>query len=208
MIFPYTFLALGFPPVIGNLFAARGLTSYAAQVHPDWIPDGGWAGYDLVDGYYWLPFTDGTQSHELGYADGTVRDEERESALRTELNIDKALRINGLQNSDGYYVRWNAHWSAKDHNQPLISVLVDFYDSSDAPIPDETDMRKKMADRAMEVYEVLAPAASIHTFSVGYCHQGIHGKNPGNVWHIVQTNLPEGTSLTRNHILSGNLTVK
>ena len=41
----YTYMRLGWPPVIGNLLAARSMTSYAAQVHPDWTPEDGWASY-------------------------------------------------------------------------------------------------------------------------------------------------------------------
>ena len=71
--------------MIGNLLAARSMTSYAAQVHPDWTPEDGWASYNLVDNGYDLSFTDGAQSHSLGYANGVVQDKEREEALREEL---------------------------------------------------------------------------------------------------------------------------
>lgn len=74
----YTLLRLGFPPVIGNLLSARAMTSYAAQVHPDWTPEGGWAVYNLEDGYYWLSFTEGGQSYSLGCADGMIWDKVRE----------------------------------------------------------------------------------------------------------------------------------
>jgi len=211
LLFPfclYAVLYFGFPPVIGNLLSAGAINSYAAQVYPDWISEGNWAGYNLVDDGYNLSFTEGAQSHWLGYSKGVVQDEEREAALRAELEIDKTLRLNGSHNSDRYYVYWSARWSAKQPEQPLISVDVTFYDSSDAPIPDEAAIREKMADRGMEVYHALSPVTPIHTLSVRYCHQGIkeEGK-PGNYWHIIRTHLPEGTALIREEILSGELTV-
>lgn len=43
----FVLLPLGFPPVIGNLMAARAMKEYAAQVHPEWRAQGHWAGYDL-----------------------------------------------------------------------------------------------------------------------------------------------------------------
>ena len=46
----YMIAWLGFPPVVGNLLAARSMTSYAAQVHPNWTPEGGWASYNLLSG--------------------------------------------------------------------------------------------------------------------------------------------------------------
>ena len=104
----YTVVRLGFPPVIGNLLAAWSMTSYAAQAHPDWTPEGGWANYNLVVDGYSLSFTDGMRSHSLGYANGVVQDSGREEALEAEFDIAKALRINGLHNSGGYHVYWSA----------------------------------------------------------------------------------------------------
>ena len=154
----YTVVRLGFPPVIGNLLAAWSMTSYAAQAHPDWTPEGGWANYNLVVDGYSLSFTDGMRSHSLGYANGVVQDSGREEALEAEFDIAKALRINGLHNSGGYHVYWSARWPAKTPDQPQITVVVDFFDSADTPVPDEAAMREKMADEAMRAYEALSPA--------------------------------------------------
>lgn len=203
----YTVLRLGFPPVIGNLLAARNMTSYAAQVHPDWTPEGGWANYNLVDDGYDLSFTGGTQSHSLGYANGVVQDSEREEALREELEIDKTLRVNGLW-TPGRTTYWSARWPAKTPDQPWIRVDVDFYDSADSPIPDETSMRERMADEAMRTYEVLSSVTPIHRFSVRYCHQGVSAEHHGNVWNIIRVELPKGEALTREDILGGKLTAK
>lgn len=204
----YTVLRLGFPPVIGNLLSARAMTSYAAQVHPDWTPEGGWANYNLVVDGYDLSFSDGTASHSLGYANGVVQDEEREEALREELEIDKALRINGLWLPDRRTTYWSARWPAKTPDKPRISVTVEFYDSADVPVPGEAAMREKMADEAVRAYEALSPAAPIHRFSVRYCHQGVSAEHHGNVWNIIQMELPEGKVLTREDVLGGKLTVR
>lgn len=203
----YTYMRLGWPPVIGNLLAARSMTSYAAQVHPDWTPEDGWASYNLVDNGYDLSFTDGAQSHSLGYANGVVQDREREEALREELEIEKVLRVNGLW-LPGRYTYWGVRWPAKTPDRPQITVDVDFYDSADTPVPDEAAMREKMADEAMRAYEALAPVTPIHRFSVGYCHRGISAEHHGNVWNIIRVELPEGTGLAREDILDGTLEVK
>lgn len=203
----YTVLRLGFPPVIGNLIAARGMTSYAAQVYPNWMPEGSWANYNLVDGNYWLSFSDGLLSYSLGYANGMVRDEVREEALREELEISKVLRINGLW-LPSRYTYWGVCWPAKAPDQPRIRVDVDFYDSADSPIPDEAAMRERMADEAMRAYGALSPVTPIHRFSVRYCHQGVSAEHHGNVWNIIRTELPAGEGLTREDILAGKLTVK
>lgn len=143
----YTVARLGFPPVVGNLLAARSMASYAAQAHPDWTPEGGWANYNLVVDGYGLSFTDGMRSHSLGYANGVVQDSGREEALEAEFDIAKALRINGLHNSGEYHVYWSARWPAKTPDQPQITVVVDFYDSADTPVPDEAAMREKWRTR-------------------------------------------------------------
>ena len=204
----YTVVRLGFPPIIGNLLAARSMTSYAAQAHPDWTPEGGWANYNLVVDGYGLSFTDGMRSHSLGYANGVVQDSGREEALEAEFDIAKALRDNGLHNSGEYHVYWSARWPAKTPDQPQITVVVDFFDSADTPVPDEAAMREKMADEAMRAYEALAPVTPIHRFSVGYCHRGISAEHHGNVWNIIRVELPEGTGLAREDILDGTLEVK
>ncbi len=203
----YIVMRLGWPPVIGNLLAARSMTAYAAQVYPDWTPEGGWASYNLVDNGYDLSFTDGAQSHSLGYANGVVQDREREEALREELEIEKVLRVNGLW-LPGRYTYWGVRWPAKTPDRPQITVDVDFYDSADTPVPDEAAMREKMADEAMRACEALAPVTPIHRFSVRYCHQGSSAEHQGNVWNIIRVELPVGKGLTREDILSGALEVK
>lgn len=204
----YIVMRLGWPPVIGNLLAARSMTAYAAQIYPDWTPEGGWASYNLVDNGYDLSFTDGAQSHSLGYANGVVQDRERAEALREELEINKALRVNGLWLPDRYTAYWGVRWPAKAPDQPQITVDVDFYDSADTPAPDEAAMREKMADEAMRAYEALAPVTPIHRFSVGYCHRGISAEHHGNIWNIIRVELPEGMGLAREDILDGTLEVK
>ena len=203
----YIVMRLGWPPVIGNLLAARSMTAYAAQIYPDWTPEGGWASYNLVDNGYDLSFTDGAQSHSLGYANGVVQDKEREEALREELEIEKVLRVNGLW-LPGRYTYWGVRWPAKTPDRPQITVDVDFYDSADTPVPDEAAMREKMADEAMRACEALAPVTPIHRFSVRYCHQGSSAEHQGNVWNIIRVEFPVGKGLTREDILSGALEVK
>lgn len=204
----YIVLRLGFPPVIGNLFAARNMTDYAAQIHPAWTAEGNWAGYNLVSDGYYLSFTEGDQSHSLGYANGMIQDKEREEALREELEISKTLRINGLWLPDRYTTYWGVLWSAKAPDRPQITLDVTFYDSLDAPVPDEAAKREQMADEAMRAYEALSSVTPIHAFSVRYCHRGIEGQHRGLVWNIIRVELPEEEGLTREDILSGTLSVE
>ena len=69
----YIVMRLGWPPVIGNLLAARSMTAYAAQIYPDWTPEGGWASYNLVDNGYDLSFSEGGEVRSLGYAKRILR---------------------------------------------------------------------------------------------------------------------------------------
>ncbi len=204
----YIVLRLGFPPVIGNLLAARNMSDYAAQIHPEWTAEGGWAGYNLVSNGYNLSFTEGNQSHSLGYANGMVQDREREEALREELEISKVLRINGLWLPDRYTAYWGVRWSEKTPDRPRVTLDVTFYDSSDAPVPDEAAMRERMAEEAMRAYEALSPVTPIHAFSIRYCHRGIVGQHKELVWNIIRVELSEGEGLTSEDILSGTLSVK
>lgn len=201
----YTYMRLGWPPVIGNLLAARSMTAYAAQIYPDWTPEGGWASYNLVDNGYDLSFSEGGEARLLGYAKGVVQDREREEALREELEIDKIIRVNGLWLPDRLITDWGVRWPAKTPDRPRITVDVTFYDSSDVPVPDKAAMREKMAEEAMRAYEALSPATPIHTFSVRYCHRGVRGAHNELVWNIIRVELPEGERLTREEILSGEL---
>ena len=54
--------AMGFPPIVGNLVAARAMREYAAQVYPEWKPEGIWAGYNLVEDEYYLHFSKGMKN--------------------------------------------------------------------------------------------------------------------------------------------------
>lgn len=203
-------LYLGWPPVIGKLAAGRALRQYAAQVHPDWEPEGFWAGYNLVDDGYHLSFADGEAVHSLScrWPVNMVRDEEREKALAEQFRVDQIIRSR-LWQADSRTTYWSAVWPAQAPEQPFISVRTDFYDSADAPVPDEAAMRESMADRAMEAYQALAPATPIHRVSIHYCHQGVElDRHSGLVWNIMTVDLPEGAALTRELILSGELVTK
>ncbi|MCX4371313.1 MAG: hypothetical protein OSJ58_05710 [Dysosmobacter sp.] len=206
----YMIFALGWPPVIGNLFAAGKLRTYAAQVYPGAEGGSCWAGYNLVDGCYYLDVQPpGGESRSLRYDADTKRvmDRERSEALRQELGIDQALRVNGLRR-DSYYCYWGASWFPQTPEEAYISLRLDFYDPPEAPVPDEGTMRETMAEEGMRAYDALSPLAPVHSFSVHYCHQGVEGEGPGLVWNIVQVDLPAGIPLTREMLLSGKLIVK
>lgn len=206
----YVVLSLGWPPVLGNLAAAREMRAYAAKVHPDWGTESRWAVYNLVDDGYFLSFTDGAQTHSLDYgADGKViRDEEREAALREGLGVDRAIRVNGLWIPDQYTTYWSARWSSREPERPRIAVDVLCYDSADAPIPEESALRERMAEQGMKAYDALAPVTPVHAFSIRYCHRGVHGQDGELAWSIIRVDIPDGAVLTREEILSGKLTVK
>lgn len=204
----YTVLRFGFPPVIGNLLAARRMTSYAAQVHPDWTPEGSWAVYNLEDGYYWLSFTKGGQSYSLGCADGMIWDKVREEALWEELEIEKSLRINGLRQPGKFETHWYISWSAAAPEQASASVFVYVYEDADAPVLTQAACKEEMAEQLMEVCEVLAPAGPIRFLSLSrYRHTGPQEDDP---WErtTLQIELSEGEVLTRETVLSGELVVK
>ena len=75
----YIVMRLGWPPVIGNLLAARSMTAYATQIypppplHPATTPHGGWASFNLVDNGYDLSFSEGGEVRSLGYAKRILR---------------------------------------------------------------------------------------------------------------------------------------
>lgn len=200
-------VTLGFPPVIGNLLAARDMSAYAAQVYPDWTPESRWARYDLKNDDYWLSFSDGARSHSLWCSGGMVTDEARAEALEEELEITRVLRVNGLWVPDRLLTLWSVRWPAEAPDQPCVSVAVLFYDSLDAPVPDEASMRERMAEEAKGAYAALAPIVPIHAFSVRYCHPGVEGRHGELVWNTIQAELPEGEPLTREDILTGKLEV-
>lgn len=200
-------LYLGFPPVIGNLAAARAMERYAAHVYPDWEAERHWAGYDLVGDGYYLSFSHGGEARSLEYGPWgrLVADKGREKALREELDIDGAIRRAGLWIPDQSITMWGARWSPQMPDEAIISVDVQFYGSADEPVPDETAMRERMADRAMAAYEALAAHCPIHRFSVHYHHRGTQSKQGGMLWNKITVELPQGEPLTREHILTGRL---
>lgn len=202
----YTILSLGWPPVVGNLTAAGQLRTYAAQVYPDWEPEGFRAGYNLVDGLYYLDFRDGTETRSLCYDPDTKRvsDKQRSETLERELDIDGALRRSGLR-QQGYDCLWGASWSPKTPEEAHITLRLDFYDPPEAPVPDEETMRERMAEEAMGAYTALAPLAPPDRFSVYYCHQALTAKDGGLQWYWITVDLPADTSLTREMVLAGKL---
>ena len=94
----YSIMAMGFPPIVGNLAAARAMRKYAAQIYPEWKAEGNWAGYNLVDDGYYLNFSNGEGSYTLGYAwpEDRVNDTAREEDLLAQAEVDRAIRMNGL----------------------------------------------------------------------------------------------------------------
>lgn len=202
----YAILRLGWPPVIGNLSAAGKLRTYAAQVYPDTESEGRWAGYNLVDGCYYLDFQNragGSRTLHYDADSRLVRDERREEALRQELEIDKALRMNGFQEGGAY---WWARWSYRAPEAPLVTLRLDSQDGKDVPMPDENAMREIMADRAMAYYQALSPVTPVHTVSIHYRHDAMEeAKSGGLQWYWITVELPESTPLTREMVLSGKL---
>lgn len=202
----YAILRLGWPPVIGNLSAAGKLRTYAAQVYPDAEPEGRWAGYNLVDGCYYLDFQNragGSRTLRYDADSRLVRDERREEALRRELEINKALRMNGFQGGGAY---WWARWDCRAPEAPLVTLRLDSQDGKDVPMPDENAMREIMADRAMAYYQALSPVTPVHTVSIHYRHDAMEeAKSGGLQWYWITVDLPENTPLTREMVLSGKL---
>lgn len=201
----YAILRLGWPPVIGNLSAARAMRSYAAEARPEWEAKGAWAGYNLVNGDYRLNFTCGELHYDRNNGLWLVRDERREDALRSELGITWRLKEGG-ELSD--YVRWNAGWRPGDAETPYISLRVDYSSKPGDPVLEEEAMREIMADHALEVYDRVAPAAAVDRFSIYYTHHAVNAEHGRTKWHSITVELPEGTALTRGQILSAPLMVR
>ena len=204
----WALLALGWPPVIGNFTAAHAMTQYAAQVHPDWEAESLWADYNLVDGSHFLNFYTGEQRHTLhsNWNGSSIRDEEREAALRAELGVDRAIRSIPARDDPYGYIFWTAKWSAKEAETPYIFLRVDLSDGADDPVPDAAQMREKMADRAMEVFQSLLPLAPVDKFAVHYTHWGAdHREKGGQQWHQITVEL-NGKPLKRENILYGPIT--
>lgn len=201
----YAVLRMGWPPVIGNVTAAHAMRTYAAGAHPEWEAKGVWAGYNLVNDAYGLNFTYGELHYDRKNGLWLVRDERREDALRSELGITWRLKEGG-ELSD--YVRWNAGWRPGDAETPYISLRVDCSSKPGDPVPTEEAMREIMADHALEVYDRVAPAAAVDRFSVWYTHHAVNAEHGRAEWHSITVELPEGTTLTREQILSAPLTVR
>ena len=199
-------LYLGWPPVLGNLTAARAMNQYAAQVYPEWKADDIWAGYNLVDDGYYQEFYHGETRYSLSSnrSGSMVSDDEREAAYRRDRGINKALdRLNA---GYGYAMFW-VNWSAGAPDFPYVTLRVDLSDGADTPVPDETAMRKKMADRALEVYGAIAPLAPVHKFAVLYHHPALDEEDVlGSQWHHIEVDLADGRPLTQDDILFGKLT--
>ena len=201
----YAVLRMGWPPVIGNVTAAHAMRSYAAEAHPEWEAKGAWAGYNLVNDDYGLNFTYGELHCDRHNGLWLVRDERRENALRSELGISWRLKEGGELPD---YVRWNAGWRPGNAETPYISLRVDCSSEPGDPVPTEEAMREIMADHALEVYGRVAPAAAVDHFSVYYTHHAVNAEHGGTEWNSITVDLPEGTALTREQILSAPLTVR
>lgn len=193
-------LRLGWPPVLGNLSAARAITQYAAQVYPEYRAEGPWAGFNLVDGYYWLRVSGegGTRSLGCDLEERLIWDRERAAALEEELNVGRALRSLGVLEPKGY-TDWSAQWPADAPDRPWVMVRTDFY--LDAPVPEEQTLRMALADRAMEVYTVMAAVTPIRRFSVA-C--GIREERE-TAWYRITVELEDGKALAREDILNSKL---
>lgn len=204
-------LQWGWPPVIGNLLAARSIEQYAAQIYPDWEADSHWAGYNLVDNGYYLAFHKGEEqlSLRIDWPDQTISDDGRAWALEERLAMDEAVKDFHLWKCYPYqHIFWAARWSVEEPEQTRITVRVDLSDAADDPVLNEAAMREKMATRAMEVYDTLSPLTTITCFSVHYAHWGVESQNDGVIWNRITIELPQGEPLTREAILSGELQTK
>lgn len=205
----YALLVLGWPPVIGNLTAAHAIRTYAAGAHPEWRAKSSWAGYNLVSDAYYLNFDYGSLEYDRD--DGLVRDEARADALQEEWGVQPVVRETNERRQpdhDSHWLYWSAGWRPKDPEVPYISLRVDCYDASDAPVLEEDAMRERMAEEALDAYALLSPLTPVDRFSVHYCHQGVRGEGNRLIWNIIIVELPERTALTREQILTGPLTVR
>lgn len=194
---------LGWSPVLGNLVSTVQLRVYAARVYPDLVPGGFWAGYNPVSNGYYLPFTlkNGGGRRALYYdlKSGLVDDERRETVLRKELGIAESPQVNGQR------ALWRARWKPWSPEEPVVGIRIDFRDKRSAPVPEEEPMREAMADQAMALYEELSPRTPVHSVSVYYNHEAQEDRHGGYLWHTITVDLPEGTPLTREMVLSGKL---
>lgn len=200
----YSIMAMGFPPVIGNLTAAQAIRKYAAQVYPEWEPEGIWAGYNLVDDRYYLDFTKDEDKYTLGYAwhEGQVKDVGREEALLAQTEVERVIRINGLWMPDQLVTYCSVRWTANAPDTPLISADSRFYTQAGFG---QMELREQMADVGMKTWEALSPVVPIHTLSV---HCGQQELEEGITWTVFHLELEEGQPVTRELLLSAPVTVK
>ena len=85
--------------------------------------------------------------------------------------MGRALRSLGVLEPKGY-TDWSAQWPADDAGPAMGDGADGFY--LDAPVPEEQTLRMALADRAMEVYTVMAAVTPIRRFSVA-CGSGGKG---------------------------------
>lgn len=87
----------------------------------------------------------------------------------------------------------------------MVEIRIDFGDRNSAPVPEEAAMREAMADQAMALYEDLSPGTPVYSVSMHYSHEAQEDERGGSLWHSITVELPDGTPLTREMVLSGNL---
>lgn len=205
VLFPlgiYSVMAMGFPPIVGNLAAAQAMKKYAAQIYPEWKAEGSWAGYNLVDDGYYLNFFDGEKTYTLGYAwpEGRVKDTAREEELLAQAEVDLAIRMNGLWVPDRLTTSCTVLWTSKDPDTPLISVTCRFYTE---PGLAEASLREQIADVGVKVYEALSDVVTINKISI---HCGQWDIERGITWTVLQLDLGKDVSVTRDLLLAAPVT--
>ena len=200
----YSIMAMGFPPIVGNLAAARAMRKYAAQTYPEWKAEGNWAGYNLVDDGYYLNFSNGEGSYTLGYAwpEDRVKDTAREEDLLAQAEVDRAIRMNGLWVPDRLTTSCTVLWASKDPDTPLISVTCRFYTEPELA---EAIVREQIADVGMKAYEALSDVVTINRISI---HCGQQDIEKGITWTVLALDLEKDVAVTRDLLLTVPVTVK
>ena len=200
----YSIMAMDFPPIVGNLAAARAMRKYAAQIYPEWKAEGNWAGYNLVDDGYYLNFSNGEGSYTLGYAwpEDRVKDTAREEDLLAQAEVDRAIRMNGLWVPDRLTTSCTVLWASKDPDTPLISVTCRFYTEPELA---EAIVREQIADVGVKVYEALSDVVSINKISI---HCGQQDLERGITWTVLTLDLGKDVSVTRDLLRTAPVTVK
>ena len=200
----YSIMAMGFPPIVGNLAAAQVIRKYAAQVYPEWEPEGIWAGYNLVDDGYYLNFSDGEETYTLGSAwpEDRVKDTAREEELLAQAEVERAIRINGLWIPDQLTTSCTVRWASKEPDTPLISVTCRFYTEPELA---EAIVREQIADVGMKAYEALSDVVTINRISI---HCGQQDIERGISWTVLNLDLGKDVSVTRDLLLTVPVTIK